>query len=1047
MKIVDFAIKRPVTMIIAVAVVLILGIFTWSKLVVDLFPEMKLPIAAVVTTYPGTGPEEVESRVTELVEGAVNTVGGIESLESVSSAGSSMVIASFSWGTDIDNAVIEMREQLSLIEGFLPEGAEAPMVIKMDPNMMPIMQVGLEGGDKITLGQLQAMAEDKIKPRLERIPDVAQVTITGGLEREVKVEVDPVKLQNYGITLSQVNQVLQMENFNYSTGKVSLDQRQYFVRTLQQFESIDDFKQVAIITNSGDIVYLRDIANIVDGYKDDTQLTRIDGQSAVGIHMMKQSGANTTAACKAIKEELSQLEQELGTDYNTKVIMDQSLFIEQSLSSTERTLIEGALLAMLILFIFLRNMRSTLIIFTAIPLSIIATFVLMYFNGSSLNMITLGGLALGLGRMVDDSIVVFENIYRHRKLGLSPANAALTGASEVSGAVIASTLTLIAVFAPMIFVVGLTSIIFKPMALTISFAILCSLVVALTVVPLMSSRMLTDAVMAPSESSGKVITKLNKVGQWLDNLGERYQNTVRWALGHRKTVVIGVTVLMIASLAATPLIGAEFLPKTDSGEISIGIETDKGNKLKNTDALIAQVEDQLRTVPEVETIFSSIGSAANMMSVGSSLDQGAIYVLLVPKSERDRSVDIVAEDIRNKVADIAGAKISVTVSDVTSLAGGGDVNVQIKGDDFQILEELSDQVAAIIRNVPGTREVTASLTDGSPEVQIKVDRQRAAAFGLTPMQVSSEIRNAMQGTVATRYSVEGTEVDVWVGYSPQDHENLSYLQNLPIRNTMGAVVNLSQIATFELAQGPVSINRVDQVRYASITANLLNRDLQSVMQDIQTEVNKLNLPVGYVIEYTGASEEMVESFKSLALALVLAIILVYAVMAVLYESFFNPFVIMFSIPTAFVGIVLGLLVTGRAFSVTAFIGIIMLVGIAVANAIVLVDYLEKLRQRGMERDAAIVEAGRVRLRPILMTALATILAMLPMSTGIGEGAELIAPMATVVIGGLIASTLITLLLVPVVYSIFDDWLQKARRYYLQRGRSNELEVAPVDGEG
>ncbi len=1049
MKIVDFAVKRPVTMTILVAVVLIMGAFTFNRMGLDMFPEMKFPMAVVVTTYSGAGPEEVESRVTEILEGAVNTVGGIKSVQSYSGAGTSTVLASFDWGTDMDNAILNIREKIGLVEMALPSEVEKPMVIKMDINMMPIMQIGITGGDQVSLAQLQSIADDKVKPRLERIPEVASIVITGGLQREVQIEVDPVKLQNYGLTLGQVNQVLQMENFNSSGGTVDEGQRRYFVRSLQQFENIDDIKDVAIMTATGNVVYLRDIADIVDGYKDDTQLTRVNQGPAVGIHVMKQSDANTVEACDAVRAELAKIQEELDIQLDIDVVTDQSNFIKQSLDSTQTTMWEGALLAMVVLFLFLRNLSSTFIVFTAIPLSIVATFILMYFNGNTLNLITLGGLSLGIGRMVDDSIVVFENIYRHRKLGLPPLQAALTGASEVGSAVIAATMTLIAVFLPILFVEGLASVIFKPMAITISFAIFCSLLVALTVVPLMSSRMLTDRAMAERKvGTGRLAASVHNIGNWIDNLGEGYTKLIRWSLGHRKMVVIGVTIMMIGSFALSPLIGAEFLPATDSGEIAISIETDQGSRLDNTDQIVTDIEAKLHSLPQVATIFSSIGGSANqMMDAGTQSDQGAISLKLVPKDERRESVWDVAEQIRIMLSDIAGAKIGVTVTDMTmGMMDSSAVNVRIKGDDLDVLRDLSDQMVSIVRNVPGTREVESSLSDGKPEVQIKVDRQRAAALGLTPMQVAAEIKNAMQGTVATRYKVEGTEVDVRVRYIPQNHQDLEYLQNLTILSASGANVKLSQIATFELAQGPVQITRIDQVREADVTANLLNRDLKSVVEDIQTQVKDMELPAGYTVEYTGANQDMMESFSSLAMAFILALILVYAVMAIQYESFFNPFIIMFSVPTAYIGIVLGLVLTGRTFNVPAFIGIIMLVGIVVSNAIVMVDYLERLRQRGMEKVAAITEAGRVRLRPILMTAFATILAMFPLALGLGEGGELTAPLATVVIGGLLVSTLITLFLVPVVYSIFDDWMQAARRRF---GRSAvpALETEILDLEG
>jgi HAE1 family hydrophobic/amphiphilic exporter-1 len=819
-----------------------------------------------------------------------------------------------------------------------------------------------------------------------------------------------------------------MENFNMSSGKVTQGTREYYVRNMQEFETIEDIRNVAIVTATGSNLRLGDIATITDGYKEMEQFTRVNHREAVGVHLMKQSDANTVKASEAVRKELAKIQQELNLDLDVDIVYDAAEYINQSIDSTIKMIYEGALLAVLVLFLFLRNMRSTLIIFTAIPLSIIATFILMYFYGTTLNLITMGGLALGVGRIVDDSIVVFENIYRHRSLGLPPMEAAVTGASEVSSAVIAATMTFIAVFLPMVFVEGLASIIFAPMAMTISFAILCSLFVALTVIPLMSSRILTDKSMQRiTEGSGRIFNATQKFGGWIDSLGERYKVLIQACLNRRRRVIIIVTLLMVASLAAIPLVGAEFMPATDSGEISVSIETDKGSTLEDTDEVIRQVENRLLDIPEVELVFTSVGSAGTMMmSSGSGgTNTSTLYVKLCPKNERQRGVEMVAEDIRQQLAGLAGTKVAVSVMDATSSFGStSPVVVQISGDDLDVLREISTEVADIVRSTPGTREVTSSITDGNPEMQIRIDRARAAAYGLTPMQVASEIKSAMDGTVATRYKVNGQEVDVKVSYTSEGHSDVDYLTNLTILSPQGAVVKLSQIATFELAQGPVQIIREDQVRKAEVTADLLNRDLNSVMTDIQASIDQMNLPAGYEITFGGENEEMMESFASLAVALLLAIILVYAVMAVQYESFFNPFVIMFSIPTCIIGVVFGLLLTGRSFSITAFIGVIMLVGIAVANAIVYVDYLKRLRERGMERDEAIAEAGRVRLRPILMTAFTTILAMLPMAIGLGEGAELIAPLATVVIGGLLASTLITLVLVPVVYSIFDDWGQK-----------------------
>ncbi|MEN6351318.1 MAG: efflux RND transporter permease subunit, partial [Syntrophomonas sp.] len=815
-----------------------------------------------------------------------------------------------------------------------------------------------------------------------------------------------------------------------------------YVRSLQEFESIDDIKNVAITTGSGKLIYLSDIAAVTDGFKDDNQITRVNGKPAVGIHCVKQSDANTVKACDEVKAEMEKIEKELGMDLDVQIIMDQSKYIKDTLASTKRMMLEGGLLAILVLFIFLRNARSTLIVFTAIPLSIITTFILMYFNNSTINVITLGGLALGVGRMVDDSIVVFENIYRHRSLGLPPMEAALTGASEVGSAVIASTVTIMSVFFPILFATGIAGVLFKPLAITVSFAIFCSLMVALTVVPLMSSRMLTDKSMKPQLTKGRLAGWLNNMGRWLDGLGEKYKVLLTWALSHRRRVVITVTVLMIGSLALMPLIGAEFMPSMDSGEISVSVETDKGSLLQDTAQIVSSIEKDLNGIPEIVTVFSSIGSTSNMMlNTGSQNDRASLYVKLVPKDERGKSVDMIAEEIRKKVGDIAGAKIEVSVSDAMSMGeSGGPINVEVQGDDLEVLKQISAQVEEIVRHVPGTREVTSSLDKGNPEVQVKIDRQRAATFGLTPRQIAAEIQNAMLGSVASTFKDEGEEYDIRVRYTPLNHKELDYLENLTILNSAGEVVRLSQVADFTMEPGPVQINRQDRVRTATISGYLLNRDLNSVTKDIQARVAKLKMPAGYTVEFGGQNQDMIESFTSLATALLLAIILVYAVMAIQYESFFNPFVIMFSVPTSIIGVILGLLLTGNSFSVPAFIGLIMLVGIVVANAIVLVDYLKRLRDSGMERNAAIVEAGRVRLRPILMTALATILAMLPLALGKGEGSESDQPLAIVIIGGLLVSTLITLVLVPVVYSIFDDWGQKLRQRKERKQKLEEVEI-------
>lgn len=1042
MKLSEVAVNRPVTILMLVSIVLLLGAISFSRLSIDLYPEMKLPIGGVITTYSGAGPQEVEDQVTRPIEEILGTINNVEEIQSITQSGSSIVIVQFSWGTDMDFASLQMREKIDMIKRMLPADIENPMVLKIDPAMMPVLQMGISGNED--LSGMQKIVEDDIKSRLERIEGVASVSVTGGLTREIKVLVDPVKLESYGLSINQVTAVLQADNFNKSSGEVTDAKTQLFVRSLGQFQSIDEIKDLVIPLSTGGQVFLRDVATVVDSYKDVTQLTRMNGQPSIGLHILKQSDANTVKVVDGVKEEIAKIQKEKA-DKNIQVnyVFDQSDYIKQSLNSVKRSGYEGAILAIIVLYLFLRNLRSTMIIALAIPLSIISTFILMYFSGMTLNLLSMGGLALGIGRMVDDAIVVLENIYRHRQNGYSLYDAARLGSAEVGNAVMASTFTTIAVFFPILFVEGLSSVLFKQMALTVSFAIFSSLLVALTIVPMLASKALTIEEKPDSEAKGRFQKAIRWWGSKLADLNDHYRVWLTWALGHRRRVILVTTGLLVASLALTPLIGAEFLPTMDGAQISIEVQMPKGTVLEETDKVTTQVEDILKSVPEVKTVFVSVGPSGDIVSVGGSTpDIAQLRVMLTKKYERNRSDIEIADDIRQKVALIPGAEIKVTAVDPTTegMSSGTPINIAVKGDDLDVLKDLSEQIAAVTQQVEGTREVKTSLSEGTPEVQVIVNRQKASQYGITAGQVASTVQTAIQGQVATRYRSGGDEIDIRVRLADNARKSLQNLRDLTIVSATGAQVPLSELARLDQDTGPDVINRESQVRVVSVTGEISGRDLNSIMKDIQQRAAQINLPPGYTVEYTGENEEMIEAFTNLALALLLAIILVYMVMAIQYESLIHPFVIMFSMPTAIIGIVLGLLLTGRSFSVPAFIGLIMLAGIVVSNAIVLVDYINTVRRRGVERNQAILEAGPVRLRPILMTALVTILAMLPLAIGLGEGGESQAPMATVVIGGLLVSTVITLLLVPVVYTIFDDLGLKIKNR-LRRRLTGQASVA------
>lgn len=1041
MKITEFSIKRPLFIAVLVAVVMILGGVSLSRLNIDLYPEMNLPVAIVMTDYEGAGPEEVENLITRPMESVLGTVSDLDSIQSVSSTGSSLVIVMFNWGTDMNFASLQMREKVDLIKPMLPDDAGSPTVFKMDPNMLPIMQMSVSGRDPVKVKQV---TDNYIQPRLERVPGVAAVDVQGGSQREIQVLVDQARLQGYGFSINQIVQALQTENANVSGGQVEEGKKDLLVRATGEFEDLDEIRNLVLTSSTGVQVHLSDLAEVKDGTKEATRISRVNGQPGLTIMINKQSVANTVQVARDIKKAIEAMQPDLPGDFEVKVLLDQSEFIEQAINSVVEKIFVGGILAMLVMLVFLRNLRSTLIISTSIPISIIFTFVLLYFNHMTLNVISLGGLAMGVGLIVDDAIVVLENIYRHRQQGYSLVDAAKLGTAEVASPVIASTLTTIAVFLPIVFVEGLASQLFKPMALTVSFSVGASLAVALTLVPLLSSRFLKLSEPKETTLAGRIYGISEK---WLDRLYARYRKMLQWSLGHRRWVIIGVVALFIASMVSFPLVGAEFMPTMDEGYVKVQVDLPNGTNLDETDRYITAVEKLAEKIPEVRNIYSNVGfTGSESMGGESSSDRGQVYFELSEKGERSRSSEAVAEEIRGLVKGMPGADITVSATGPASegQGTGSAIQIDIKGDDLDTLKRLSDETAEIVRQVPGTTQVTTSLAEGLPEISVRVNRDKAAQYGLGGAEVASTLRTAIDGSVATQYRTGEDEFDIRVQLANAASARLADLKNLTVMSQSGQTVPLGTVADLVEQEGPSTINRQDQSRYVSITGDLSGRDLNTVTKDIRARLDKLPLPPGYSFEYGGQNEEMMEAFGNLGLALILAVILVYLVMVAQFESLLYPFIIMFSVPVTVIGVIFSLLFTGRSFSVPAFIGVILLAGIVVKNAIVLVDYVNVLRGRGMERNEAILKAGPTRLRPILMTALTAILAMLPMAMGIGEGSESQAPMATVVVGGLLFSTLITLLLVPVVYTILDD-LGKKFKLRKNKGRNKKMpKEVPTD---
>jgi HAE1 family hydrophobic/amphiphilic exporter-1 len=1007
MKISNFSISRRITTAMIVLLVVLIGIIAFSRLKVDLYPDVTFPGAAIVTSYSGVGPEEIENLITKPVESSVSTVTGVKSVSSTSDTGQSTIVVEFEWGTDMDFAVLDLRQQIDLISGFLPDEADDTLIFKFDPAMFPILSYGITGEQN--LADLKTEVEDNIVPRLERLPGVAQVNLDGGLTREILVSLEGDKLYNYGIDFSTVNGILAQENVNVSAGEIQRGDRNLLIRTMGKFNSIDDIRNINIPAGNGNTVKLSDLGSIQDTYAERSTISRVNGDSSIGLSIQKQTDANTVQAANAVKAEIEKIQNEYD-DLNIITAMDQSDFIEKAIESVQRNAVIGGLLAVLILFIFLRNIRSTIVIGTAIPVSIIATFVLMFFADLNINIISLGGLALGVGMLVDNAIVVLENNYRYRSMGVGKIEAAKEGSSEVGMAITASTLTTIVVFLPVFFVEGIAARLFKELALTVSFSLFASLAVALTLIPMLASTFL--------KVSQKDLDRESKQGFVTRN----YKRMLAFSLNHRWIIVLILVVLLAGSIALVPGIGTEFLPESDQGMFTISYDLPASTILAESDNVAQYTEDVLASIPEVKTVFSSVGSA-DMMGTSTSSDSGNITVLMKDLDERDRSTDQIMEEVRQR---LSLPDVNFQVSTQTGFGGGGGggkpINIKLKGNDFAVLEEYTTLAREEMENIEGLRDISDSFDEGRPELRIQLNRSLMSQFGLNARQIANTVRTAVSGSVATRYEVAGDEYDIRVQLRESDLSSVSQLSNLNINAPGGIQVPLKRFANLEVETGPNQILRIDQERYAEINSDLYNIDLGTAVERIQNRLNEnIELPEGYEFSYEGQFQDLQSSFQSLAFAFLLAVVLVYMVMASQFESLIHPLIIMFTVPLAIIGVILGIYITGSTLSVASLIGLITLAGIVVNNAIVMVDYINHLRREKQEKNKAILEAAAVRLRPIMMTALTTILGLIPLSLGRGDGGELAQPIAVVVISGLTFATFLTLFIIPIFYSLLTSF--------------------------
>jgi HAE1 family hydrophobic/amphiphilic exporter-1 len=1017
MKLTELAIKRPAFMTMIFVALAVLGIFGYSRMGVDLLPKMDWPIVSVVTVYPGAGPKEVESLVSEPLEEAISGVEKLDNVRSYSYEGVSVIIAQFAFSADVDQMTNEVQRHVEQIRATLPKDIDPPKISKSDMNAFPILRVSLTGDLKGR--ELYQFTKDRVKPALEQVEGVSAVTIVGGQEREIRVEVDNDKLRSYGISILQVSQALQRENLDFPTGKIDESLNQYIVRLAGKFKSVDDIKNVAVTSTPAGTVYIRDIADVKDTYKENFTLSRLNGVNSIALAIQKQSDANSVKTSERIREEMSKLEHDYQNRIKFTVAQDITEFTRHSLTDVRRDLLLAILMVAAVLFLFLHSLRNSLIVLLSIPTSLISTFFFMYLFGFTLNLVSLMALALVIGILVDDSIVVLENIHRHQENGENPVDAAVHGRSEIGFAAIAITLVDVVVFLPISLVGGMVGKIFSEFGITIVISTLLSLLVSFTLTPMLASKWMRIVEHARGSLAGRIVYGFEA---WQDKLGVQYRRALSWALNHRKTILAISGGLLVASIALVPLgfIGSEFMTDVDRGEFAVNLDMPLGTTMQKTDEAVRRVESIIAAIPEVKEYLSTIGKQQSQWKNADQSNLAQVQVKLVDKKLRKRSTKDVMLHIKNETAEIPGLKTSFNSISMWGSANVAPVQIEIKGSDLPQVVAFSQKVADVVAKTKGVADVTSSWEEGKPEVKIEVDREKAAKMGLSLAEVGMAVRTALEGDVATKFKEGDTEYDMRVVLNKLDRNNAEDVKKITLINHYGQPVQLEQVANIYYGKGPSEIQRKDRERLITVAANLSGAvPLGQVTAAAEKSINQLGVPAGITVFYGGDAENMRDMFSDMMIALSLAILFVYMIMVSLFESYIHPFVIMFSLPVALVGALTGLALSHSTLSMFSMIGIIMLMGLVTKNAILLVDFTNTLRARGMAMRDALLQAGETRLRPIVMTTSTMIFGMMPLALALGAGSEFRQSMAIVVIGGLTSSTLLTLVLVPVMYTYVD----------------------------
>ncbi len=1052
MKLAEVSIRRPVFTVMMIVALVVLGYTSFQEMNIDNMPDVDFPFVIVSTIYPGSGAEAVETEVTKRIEDAVNPISGLKHLTSISQEGYSLIFAEFVLEMDSKDAAQEVREKVSAIRSFLPNDIEPPVIARYDPHSEPIMSFTISG--QRSLKEITTFTKDEIKRRLESIPGVGSITLVGGHEREINVYLDVDGMESYEISINKVARSLAAANLEIPGGRINEVHTEYLVRTMGKLTTVDQFEKIIIDNPHGQPVYLKDIATVVDGIEERRSLARVNGEEAVTLNVSRQSGANTVDVAHAVKAEVTKIRDILPPDIKISIVADDSTWIEDSIHEILTNIYFGGLLAVIVIFLFLADIRPTIISGLAIPTSIVATFTFMNVLGFTLNTMSLMALSLAVGLLIDDAIVVIENIYRHMANGSPPRKAAFEATKEIGLAVMATTFSIVVVFLPVAFMRGIVGRFFYEFGMTVAFAVVISLFVAFSLTPMLASRWLkinNHNTEPPAKFLSRILWSIyNRIlliispwNRFFNKLNEEYRSLLRWSLNHRFLVVFAAAVVFIGSLFIGGFLGSEFFPQTDQGKIRISVKTPPGTDMKTTSDRIAQIEKIVTGFEGVDLIYTTIGAG------DAPVNEGSIRVELVDKSERELSILLVVDSMRTLISELPGIEFGLSAGEGGGGGGEKPVEISIRGNDLDVLTGLTEQVENIFRETPGAVDIDNNLEANKPELKITIDRDMANDLGLNIFQVASTIRSFIDGEVVTRYKEGDEEYDVRIRLkdsmrsTASDIGRLLIASNKEIEGRRTFMVPLSNIAKIEKASSKGEYRRYDRLREATVGCNVNTGYFSGTMvQEILQKARQLDIPPGYHINLTGTGEIQQEAFGYIFTALALAVIFIYLLLASQFESFFDPFSIMFSLPMSLVGAIVALLVFNSSLSIMSLIGVILLMGLVTKNAILLIDFIKQNRYKGRERTESILIAGPIRLRPILMTTFAMIFGMLPLALGIGPGAEIRAPMARAVIGGLISSTMLTLVVVPVVYTIIDDIVA-----FFKGGETITVEREAVDYAG